>query len=151
MKIVDKWKNTFKTLFSADQPASDRQDLEAFNDSSANLSTDDTHRYHPSRLGGRQKRRHRRQESKQGLLTRLLEAYPKLALLRRIVPDRESWVRRFWRRYHVGKILLLLGAIFGLVVGSYLFYLAKTAKVEDLQAALKATTLIYDQKRGSSG
>ncbi|MFU2164496.1 penicillin-binding protein PBP2A [Streptococcus pluranimalium] len=151
MKIVDKWKNTFKTLFSADQPASDRQDLEAFDDSSANLSTDDAHRHHPSRLGGRQKRRHRRQESKQGLLTRLLETYPKLALLRRLVPDRESWVRRFWRRYHVGKILLLLGAIFGLVVGSYLFYLAKTAKVEDLQAALKATTLIYDQNEDQVG
>lgn len=60
-------------------------------------------------------------------------------------------IRRYWRRYRVGKVLLLIVATLGLLVGSYLFYLAKTAKVSDLQAALKATTVIYDRNGEEAG
>ncbi len=63
----------------------------------------------------------------------------------RFMPSPKSPIRRFWRRYHIGKILLLLIALFVLGVGSYLFYVAKSTKVSDLQDALKATTIIYDQ------
>ena len=44
--------------------------------------------------------------------------------------------RRFWRRFHLTKIFLILGLTFGLVVGGYLFYVAKTTNVKDLQNAL---------------
>lgn len=60
-------------------------------------------------------------------------------------------LRRYWRRYRLGKILLLLLTTVGLVVGSYLFYLAKTAKVSDLQTALRATTVIYDRHGEEAG
>ena len=59
--------------------------------------------------------------------------------------------RRFWRRFHLTKIFLILGLTFGLVVGGYLFYVAKTTNVKDLQNALKATTLIYDKDGNEAG
>ena len=59
--------------------------------------------------------------------------------------------RRFWRRFHLTKIFLILGLTFGLVVGGYLFYVAKTTNVKDLQNALKATTLIYDKDGNETG
>lgn len=60
-------------------------------------------------------------------------------------------IRRFWRRYHLTKILFILMGSFVLVIGGYLFYLAKTANVGDLQAALKATTVIYDRADQEAG
>lgn len=60
-------------------------------------------------------------------------------------------IRRFWRRYQLTKILLILVGLFVLTVGGYLFYLAKTANVGDLQAALKATTVIYDKDDVEAG
>lgn len=60
-------------------------------------------------------------------------------------------VRRFWRRYQLTKILLIAIGVFVLTVGGYLFYLAKTANVGDLQAALKATTVIYDKDEVEAG
>lgn len=60
-------------------------------------------------------------------------------------------LRQFWRRYHLGKILLIGLSAVVLLVSSYLFYLAKTAKVSDLQDALKATTVIYDRKGEYAG
>lgn len=60
-------------------------------------------------------------------------------------------IRRYWRRYRVGKVLLLVAASLGLVLGTYLFYLAKTAKVSDLQAALKTVTVIYDRYDQEAG
>ncbi|MEX2803489.1 penicillin-binding protein PBP2A [Streptococcus sp. H31] len=74
-----------------------------------------------------------------------------LQTLSRFVPSPKSPIRRFWRRYRIGKILLIIGAVFVLVIGSYLFYLAKTAKVSDLQEALKATTVIYDRNEEYAG
>lgn len=59
--------------------------------------------------------------------------------------------RRFWRRFHLTKILLIIGLGFSLLTGGYLFYLAKTANVKDLQNALKATTIIYDKNGDQAG
>ena len=59
--------------------------------------------------------------------------------------------RRFWRRYHLTKILLILFLSFSLLVGGWLFYLAKSANVDDLQNALKATTIIYDRNDDEAG
>ena len=60
-------------------------------------------------------------------------------------------IRRFWRKYHLTKIFLLIGLTFSLVVGGYLFYIAKTTNVADLQNALKATTIIYDKDGNQAG
>lgn len=59
--------------------------------------------------------------------------------------------RRFWRRFHLAKILLIIGLGFSLLTGGYLFYLAKTTNVKDLQNALKATTIIYDKNGDQAG
>ena len=59
--------------------------------------------------------------------------------------------RRFWRRFHLTKILLIIGLGFSLLTGGYLFYLAKTTNVKDLQNALKATTVIYDKNGDQAG
>lgn len=67
-----------------------------------------------------------------------------LQKLEAILPSPQNPIRRFWRRYHIGKILVILIGTLVLLLGSYLFYLSKTAKVSDLQDALKATTVIYD-------
>ena len=60
-------------------------------------------------------------------------------------------LRRFWRRFHLTKILLIIGLGFSLLTGGYLFYLAKTTNVKDLQNALKATTIIYDKNGDQAG
>lgn len=73
------------------------------------------------------------------------------SLLSRFYLPTSHPIRRYWRRYHIGKILLLLVAFLGLLVGGYLFYLAKTAKVSDLQASLKAVTVIYDRNNEEAG
>ena len=59
--------------------------------------------------------------------------------------------RRFWRRFHLTKILLIIGLGFSLLTGGYLFYLAKTTNVKDLQNELKATTIIYDKNGDQAG
>lgn len=69
----------------------------------------------------------------------------------RLMPSSKHPIRRFWRRYQVGKMIIILIGILILIMGSYLFYLSKTAKVSDLQDALKATTLIYDKKGEYAG
>ena len=60
-------------------------------------------------------------------------------------------IRRFWCKYHLTKIFLLIGLTFSLIVGGYLFYIAKTTNVADLQNALKATTIIYDKDGNQAG
>ena len=60
-------------------------------------------------------------------------------------------IRRYWRKYHLTKIFLLIGLTFSLIVGGYLFYIAKTTNVADLQNALKATTIIYDKDGNQAG
>ena len=59
--------------------------------------------------------------------------------------------RRFWRRYHLTKIVLILSLGFSLLVGGYLFFVAKSTNVKDLENALKATTLIYDREGNQAG
>ena len=49
------------------------------------------------------------------------------------------------------KIFLLIGLTFSLVVGGYLFYIAKTTNVADLQNALTAPTIIYDKDGNQAG
>ncbi|AWX96289.1 penicillin-binding protein PBP2A [Streptococcus suis] len=60
-------------------------------------------------------------------------------------------IRKFWRRYQLTKILIILMVLIVLTVGGYLFFLAKTANVGDLQQALKATTIIYDKDGAEAG
>ncbi|MGT2715612.1 penicillin-binding protein PBP2A [Streptococcus respiraculi] len=60
-------------------------------------------------------------------------------------------IRKFWRRYQLTKIVFILIGVMVLTVGGYLFFLAKTANVGDLQAALKATTVIYDKDGNEAG
>ncbi|MGV3023290.1 penicillin-binding protein PBP2A [Streptococcus suis] len=60
-------------------------------------------------------------------------------------------VRKFWRRYQLTKILLIILGVLILTVGGYLFFLAKTANVGDLQEALKAKTVIYDKDGVEAG
>lgn len=80
-----------------------------------------------------------------------MEQDERTSLLSRFRLPTSHPLRRYWRRYHVGKVLLLTAALFSLVVGGYLFYLAKTAKVSDLQASLKAVTVIYDRNNEEAG
>lgn len=171
MTIFEKWKTSLKSLLSTDKEVdehdSDVYDLDDLGDYSDSRNVDETQIYQGftengykenkeksrrfDRSSRHKERGHHGQGHKLSLLDRLVRKYPKLAILRKIIPARDSWIRRFWRRYHIGKILLLIGAIFSLVIGSYLFYLAKTADVEDLQSALKATTLIYDKNEEQVG
>ncbi|HHT7813257.1 TPA: penicillin-binding protein PBP2A [Streptococcus suis] len=60
-------------------------------------------------------------------------------------------IRKFWRRYQLTKILIILMVLTVLTVGGYLFFLAKTTNVGDLQQALKATTIIYDKDGAEAG
>ena len=55
-------------------------------------------------------------------------------------------IRKFWRRYHLTKIVIILGLSAGLLVGTYLFAIAKSTNVNDLQNALKTRTLIFDRE-----
>ena len=76
--------------------------------------------------------------------------------LRRSRSDRKKLVqvgpiRKFWRRYHLTKIVLILGLSTGLLVGTYLFAVAKSTNVNDLQNALKTRTLIFDREEKEAG
>ncbi|HEO0359498.1 TPA: penicillin-binding protein [Streptococcus agalactiae] len=69
----------------------------------------------------------------------------------RYLPYPKNPIRRFWRRYRIGKLLFIALMAFILIFGSYLFYLSKTATVSDLQSALKTTTTIYDKNKEYAG
>lgn len=73
------------------------------------------------------------------------------SFINRFKLSKNNPIRRYWRRYNVGKILLIGFSAFVLMTGSYLFYLAKTTNVSSLQEALKATTVIYDRKGEQAG
>ena len=60
-------------------------------------------------------------------------------------------IRKFWRRYHLTKIILILGLSVSLFVGVYLFALAKSTNVTDLQNALKTRTVILDREENEAG
>ena len=69
----------------------------------------------------------------------------------RYLPSPKNPIRRFWRRYRIGKLLFIALMAFILIFGSYLFYLSKTATVSDLQSALKTTPTIYDKNKEYAG
>ncbi|WP_269795247.1 penicillin-binding protein PBP2A [Streptococcus mitis] len=76
--------------------------------------------------------------------------------LRRSRSDRKKLsqvgpIRKFWRRYHLTKIVIILGLSAGLLVGTYLFAVAKSTNVNDLQNALKTRTLIFDREEKEAG
>ena len=76
--------------------------------------------------------------------------------LRRSRSDRKKLsqvgpIRKFWRRYYLTKIVLILGLSAGLLVGTYLFAVAKSTNVNDLQNALKTRTLIFDREEKEAG
>lgn len=84
-----------------------------------------------------------------------LEDYDSTSL-RRSRSDRKKLghvgpIRKFWRRYHLTKIVLILGLSTGLLVGTYLFAVAKSTNVNDLQNALKTRTLIFDREEKEAG
>lgn len=60
-------------------------------------------------------------------------------------------IRKFWRRYHLTKIVIILGLSAGLLVGTFLFAIAKSTNVNDLQNALKTRTLIFDREEKEAG
>ena len=60
-------------------------------------------------------------------------------------------IRKFWRRYHLTKIVIILGLSAGLLLGTYLFAIAKSTNVNDLQNALKTRTLIFDREEKEAG
>jgi len=60
-------------------------------------------------------------------------------------------IRKFWLRYHLTKIVAILGLSVGLLVGTYLFAIAKSTNVNDLQNALKTRTLIFDREEKEAG
>lgn len=77
-------------------------------------------------------------------------------ILRRSRSDRKKLaqvgpIQKFWRRYHLTKIILILGLSAGLLVGIYLFAVAKSTNVNDLQNALKTRTLIFDREEKEAG
>lgn len=59
--------------------------------------------------------------------------------------------RRFWRKYHLTKILLIVTLTASFLLGGYLFLLAKNTNVKDLESALKATTVIVDKNGDEAG
>lgn len=140
MSMKDKWK---KWPFGRKKTIEDKQDLEdtisfQFDDDDVKEELDqEAAHYHRSRQKEEKvpdKKRH-----------------PILVFLSKLRLPKNHWFRRFWRRFHLTKILLIMIGVFVLLTGTYLFYLAKTANVSDLQAALKATTVIYDKNEAEAG
>ena len=83
-------------------------------------------------------------------------AEPDSTSMRRSRSDRKKLghvgpIRKFWRRYHLTKIVIILGLSVGLLVGTYLFAIAKSTNVNDLQNALKTRTLIFDREEKEAG
>lgn len=58
---------------------------------------------------------------------------------------------RLWKKYHLTKVVILLTLVLTLIMSTYLFYLAKTTKVEDLASGLKEASVIYDQVDEEAG
>lgn len=60
-------------------------------------------------------------------------------------------IKAFWKKYHVTKMLLLVFLSFIFISSCYLFYLAKTADVSELESDLKQMTTIYDKDGDKAG
>lgn len=62
-----------------------------------------------------------------------------------------QWRKRIWKKYHVSKIIVLVSLLAVLIGSGYLFYIAKTTKVSELESGLKASTVIYDSQGEEAG
>ena len=62
-----------------------------------------------------------------------------------------QWRKRIWKKYHVNKIITLLVLIVVLITSVYLFYLAKTTKVGELEQGLRQETIWYDKDKDKVG
>lgn len=63
----------------------------------------------------------------------------------------KNHVVRLWRRYHVGKILILFGLMMSLFATIYLYAFAKTEDVEDLKTGIEQVTTVYDREENEAG
>ncbi|MFL2099189.1 PBP1A family penicillin-binding protein [Desemzia sp. FAM 23989] len=63
----------------------------------------------------------------------------------------KNHVVRFWRRFHVGKILVLAGLIAALFATISLYIYAKAEDVEDLKAGIEEVTKVYDIESEEAG
>lgn len=59
--------------------------------------------------------------------------------------------KRIWKKYHINKIIVLLGLIIILITSIYLFYIAKTSDVSALKKGIEASTVIYDKDGDEAG
>lgn len=59
--------------------------------------------------------------------------------------------KRFWRRFQLTRWLIVIVLTGFLVLSGYLTFIAKTANVGDLKAALDNPTQIYDRKNNKAG
>ncbi|MFC4652908.1 PBP1A family penicillin-binding protein [Lactococcus nasutitermitis] len=60
-------------------------------------------------------------------------------------------IKRFWKKYNLTKILIIVLLLFVVSVGSYLFFLAKTANVKVLQSSIETQTEILDKNDKEAG
>ncbi|WP_122645833.1 PBP1A family penicillin-binding protein [Enterococcus mediterraneensis] len=61
------------------------------------------------------------------------------------------WRKRIWKKYHVNKIIILVGMVVVLITSAYLFYLAKQVNVDRLESDLKESTVVYDKDGDEAG
>ena len=61
------------------------------------------------------------------------------------------WRKRVWKKYHINKLILLIGLVCVLILSIYLFILAKQANVATLKSGLSQSTVIYDKKNEEAG
>lgn len=59
--------------------------------------------------------------------------------------------RRFWRRFQLTRWLIVIFLTIVFVMSAYLTFMAKTANVGDLKAALENPTQIYDRRNKKAG
>ena len=62
-----------------------------------------------------------------------------------------EWRRRFWKKYQINKVLILMALVSVLVTSVYLFVLAKSQDVGMLKAGLQQKTIVYDQSDQEAG
>lgn len=62
-----------------------------------------------------------------------------------------EYIRRYWRKFHMTKVLILVILTTVLVFSGYLFYLAKKADVSELKSGLSQMTTIYDKDGDKAG
>lgn len=63
----------------------------------------------------------------------------------------KNHIVRLWRRYHVGKVLILLVLVMSLFATIYLYVFAKTEDVEDLKTGIEQVTTVYDREGNEAG